>query len=72
MRFYTETDLEELMKLTELQAKALMRDKTFPSKKIGQTYLVEESALAKWFEDTGNVKLDYSGIYRSKKKPVSA
>lgn len=41
-------DLQDILKLGERQAKALMRTKGFPSCKIGREYRVTESALQQY------------------------
>ncbi len=60
MKFYTADELQEMLKLTPKQAKALIRTDGFPSVKIGREYRVEEESLRQWLTDTKEIKLDYS------------
>ena len=60
MNILTSEDLQNILKIGERQAKALMRTKGFPSRKIGREYRVTESALQQWLDNTKSVKLDYS------------
>lgn len=60
MKFYTADELQEMLKLTPKQAKALIRTEGFPSVKIGREYRVEEESLHQWLTDTKEIKLDYS------------
>lgn len=60
MNILTTKDLQNTLKLSPKQAKALMRTDGFPSIKIGREYRVEESALIEWMGTTKKVKLDYS------------
>lgn len=60
MKFYTADELQEMLKLTPKQAKALIRTEGFPSVKIGREYRVEEESLRQWLTDTKEIKLDYS------------
>lgn len=60
MKFYTADELQEMLKLTPKQAKALIRTEGFPSVKIGREYRVEEDSLRQWLTDTKEIKLDYS------------
>lgn len=60
MNIYTTEELQEMFKLTEKQAKALMRTDGFPSVKIGRNYRVSEEALQQWLEETKEFPLDYS------------
>lgn len=62
MNILTTEDLQEVLKLTERRAKALMRSEGFPSVRIGRDYRVEEDALMEWLKKTKSVKLDYSKI----------
>lgn len=62
MNILTTEDLQEVLKLTERRAKALMRSEGFPSVRIGREYRVEEDALMEWLKTTKSVKLDYSKI----------
>lgn len=62
MKFYTTTELQELLKLSEQQAKALMRTEEFPSIKIGREYRVEEDMLRQWMLDTKEFPLDYTRV----------
>lgn len=60
MTFFTTSELQELLKLNEKQARALMRTEGFPSVKIGREYRVEESMLHQWLLDTKEIRLDYT------------
>lgn len=60
MKFYTADELQEMLKLTPKQAKALIRTDSFPSVKIGREYRVEEDSLRQWLIETKEIKLDYS------------
>lgn len=59
MNILTVEELKDVLKISEKQAKALMRTKEFPSIKIGREYRVEE-ALIEWMKTTKSIKLDYS------------
>lgn len=60
MKFYTTQELKQILKLSEKQAKALMRTEGFPSIKIGREYRVEEEMLYDWLAETDEFPLDYS------------
>ena len=60
MNILTTNDVKSILKLSDKQAKALMRTEGFPSIKIGREYRVEEQALIDWMKETKIVKLDYS------------
>lgn len=60
MNILTTNDVKSILKLSDKQAKALMRTEGFPSIKIGREYRVEEQALLDWMKETKIVKLDYS------------
>lgn len=60
MIFYTTEELQELLKLSNKQARALMRTEGFPSIKIGSGYRVEQEAFLDWMHQTKSVRLDYS------------
>lgn len=60
MNILTTENLQDILQLSDKQAKALMRTKGFPSFKIGREYRVTESALQQWLDSTKSVKLDYS------------
>lgn len=60
MKIYTESELQELLQISEKQAKALMRTAGFPSFKIGSQRRVEESQLLEWISGNPELKLDYS------------
>ena len=60
MNIFTTEDIQNILKISPKQAKALMRTDGFPSIKIGREYRVEESALIEWMGTTKKVKLDYS------------
>lgn len=60
MNIYTTEELQEMFKLTEKQARALMRTEGFPSVKIGRNYRVSEEALTQWLDETKEFPLDYS------------
>lgn len=59
MNILTIEDLKNTLKLSDKQANALMRNKDFPSVKIGKEYRVEEQALLEWMQKTKEVKLRY-------------
>jgi hypothetical protein len=44
-------DLMECMHIGRDKAYALMRNKSFPSTKIGRTYFVTQNNLIKWLND---------------------
>ena len=60
LNIFTTEDIQNILKISPKQAKALMRTDGFPSIKIGREYRVEESALIEWMGTTKKVKLDYS------------
>ena len=60
MRFLTEQDLMEIFKISNKQAKALMRTKGSPSIKIGRNYRIEEQDLLDWIYTEEAIHLDYS------------
>ena len=60
MNILTTNDVKSILKLSDKQAKALMRADGFPSIKIGREYRVEEQALIDWMKNTKIVKLDYN------------
>lgn len=62
MRFYTEEDLQELLQISNKQARALMRNEAFPSIKIGRNYRVEEEIFLDWIKKTKHVKLNYAKV----------
>lgn len=62
MKILTTEELQEVLKISERRAKALMRTKEFPSIRIGRDYRVDEEALMEWLKTTKNIKLDYSKI----------
>lgn len=59
-KVYTTEEIQELLKLSTKQAKALMRTEGFPSIKIGGSYRVTDEALMQWLCETKAVSLDYS------------
>lgn len=59
MNILTIEDLKNTLKLSDKQANALMRNKDFPSVKIGKEYRVEEQALLEWMQKTKEVRLHY-------------
>lgn len=59
MNILTTENLQDILKLSDKQAKVLMRTNGFPSCKIGREYRVTESALQQWLDNTKSVKLDY-------------
>lgn len=60
MNILTTNDVKSILKLSDKQAKALMRTEGFPSIKIGREYRVEEQALLDWMKETKSIKLDYN------------
>lgn len=60
MRIITTSDLQDILRLNNRQAKALMRTEEFPSFKIGREYRVTEDDLIEWIMSKPNIKLDYS------------
>lgn len=62
MNILTTEELQEVLKISKGQAKALMRTEGFPSIRISRDYRVEEEALMEWLKTTKSVKLDYSKI----------
>lgn len=62
MNILTTEELQEVLKISERHAKALMRTEGFPSIRIGRDYRVEEVALMEWLKSTKSIKLDYSKI----------
>ena len=60
MNILTTKDVQELLKLNNRQAKALMRTDGFPAFKIGREYRVSEDDLVDWIGAKPNIKLDYS------------
>lgn len=59
MNVLTVEELSDLLKITEKQAKALMKSEDFPSVKIGKSYRVEESVLMEWLKEKKSIKLDW-------------
>ena len=51
LEIYTTKDIQELFKCGKRQAYELMKAPAFPSIKIGGRYIVEKSALERWFSD---------------------
>lgn len=62
MKLYDIEGLATLLKCGKKKAEGLMKTKGFPSKKVGRTYMVEETALMEWFNNPTNVKVDYSHV----------
>lgn len=62
MNILTVEELKDALKISEQQAKALIRTKEFPSIKIGREYRVEEQELIEWMKTTKSIKLDYSKL----------
>ena len=60
MNILTTNDVKSILKLSDKQAKALMRTEGFPSIKIGREYRVEEQALLDRMKETKSIKLDYN------------
>lgn len=60
MKFLTEEDLQEILQISEKQAKALIRTEGFPCVKIGRSYRVEENEFLKWMMENREIKLNYS------------
>ncbi len=60
MTILTEKDLQDTLKLSDKQAKALMRTAGFPAFKIGREYRITEPALQQWLDTTKSIRLDYS------------
>ena len=60
LNIFTTEDLQNVLKISPKQAKALMRTDGFTSIKIGREYRVEEQALLDWIGTTKAVKLDYT------------
>ena len=60
MNILTTNDVKSILKLSDKQAKALMRTEGFPSIKIGREYRVEEQSLLDWMKETKSIKLDYN------------
>lgn len=60
MEILTSKDLETILKLSDIQAKALMRTKGFPAFRIGREYRVTKEALLDWINNTKSIKLDYN------------
>lgn len=60
MNILTTEDIQNMLKISPKQAKALMRTEGFPSIKIGREYRVTEQALTDWIRTTKEIKLDYS------------
>ena len=60
MNILTTNDVKSILKLSDKQAKALMRADGFPSIKIGREYRVEEQSLLNWMKETKSIKLDYN------------
>ena len=61
MNFLTIDDVQNLLKLSSKQTRALMKTEGFPSIKIGSEYRVEEQAFRDWIGTTKSIKLDYTG-----------
>lgn len=60
MNVITVDELQEILKISDKQARALMIHPEFPGFKIGSQYRVLESDLIDWIKTKPNVKLDYS------------
>jgi excisionase family DNA binding protein len=60
MNILTTEEVQNLLKLNDRQAKALMRTDGFPAFKIGREYRVSEDDLMNWIGAKPNIKLDYS------------
>jgi excisionase family DNA binding protein len=62
MEVYNTEDLQNILEISDRQARALMRTEGFPSIKIGNQYRISEDNLMKWLENTREIKLDYSKL----------
>lgn len=62
MHFYTENDIEEILKLSPRQSRALMATEGFPSIKVGSKYRVETEKFNEWLNNTKKIKLDYTSV----------
>lgn len=60
MNVLTVEELGKLLKITEKQAKALMKSEDFPSVKLGKEYRVEESVLMEWLKEKKSVRFDWN------------
>ena len=60
MNILTTEEVQDLLKLNNRQAKALMRTDGFPTIKMGREQRVSEDDLMKWIGAKPNIKLDYS------------
>lgn len=60
MNILTTEDLQNILKLSDKQARALMRTAGFPSIKVGREYRITEPALQQWLDTTKSIRLDYS------------
>lgn len=60
MNIFTTEDIQNILKISPKQAKALMRTEGFPAFKIGREYRVTEDDLMSWIGAKPNIKLDYS------------
>ena len=49
LEVYTSKDIQTLFKCGKRQAYELMRAPAFPAIKVGGRYIVEKSALMRWF-----------------------
>lgn len=60
MNILTTEDIQNILKISPKQSRALMRTEGFPSIKIGREYRVTEQAFTEWMSKPKAVKLDYS------------
>lgn len=60
MEFYTEQDIQKILKLGPRATHALFLNDDFPGKRIGKSYRIEKSAFEEWLNNTKEVGLDYS------------
>lgn len=63
MKILRETDIQELLHIQDKKVRALMRTEGFPSKKIGNSYFVEEQDFIDWWNKSDReFKLNYKGV----------
>lgn len=62
MEFYTEKDIQNILKLGKKQAHALMQTKEFPAIRVGSAYRISVDKFEKWANQTKEIKLNYEHI----------
>ena len=62
IEFWTEKDLQNIFKIGDRQAAALIRDDNCPAIKIGRAYRVQADKFMDWINSAKRIKLDYTKL----------